>query len=301
MTLPFAVARTLGLACVLLLSHCTLFAQGPEPLGNREPVLQSPDRPKSALDRAEEGVAEPEENELETDRDSFTPSPRTVGNRRLMAEAAYSFIDNRGVAETHSFPELLLRYGLSRRIELRVGFNYEVGGARNSISVAGAEDVAVDRGLERAYTVSYGVKLLLTDHDRWLPVSSLIVMGRTSLSEIEQETNVAATYVFGWELPGKWLLDAAIHFNTATEEDDRFVAWSPSVVLKAPIGERWKAHVEYFSSFSSGRSANFAKHFLSPGVHCLLTPNLELGVRVGWGLNDQSSRFFANAGVGWRF
>ncbi len=38
-----------------------------------------------------------------------------------------------------------------------------------------------------------------------------------------------------------------------------------------------------------------------PGVHYLITPNLEVGVRVGWGLNDQSARFFANAGVGVRF
>jgi hypothetical protein len=32
-----------------------------------------------------------------------------------------------------------------------------------------------------------------------------------------------------------------------------------------------------------------------------ITPDLEVGVRVGWGLNDQSARFFVNAGVGLRF
>jgi hypothetical protein len=36
-------------------------------------------------------------------------------------------------------------------------------------------------------------------------------------------------------------------------------------------------------------------------VHYLVTPDLEVGVRVGWGLNDQSARFFSNAGFGWRF
>jgi hypothetical protein len=29
-----------------------------------------------------------------------------------------------------------------------------------------------------------------------------------------------------------------------------------------------------------------------------VTENLELGVRVGWGLNENSPRFFSNAGVG---
>lgn len=38
-----------------------------------------------------------------------------------------------------------------------------------------------------------------------------------------------------------------------------------------------------------------------PGVHYLVNHNLEVSVRVGWGLNDQSSLFFSKVGVGWRF
>jgi hypothetical protein len=33
----------------------------------------------------------------------------------------------------------------------------------------------------------------------------------------------------------------------------------------------------------------------------LLTPNRELGVRIGWGVTDDSPHFFANTGIGWRF
>jgi hypothetical protein len=32
-----------------------------------------------------------------------------------------------------------------------------------------------------------------------------------------------------------------------------------------------------------------------------VTPDLEVGIRVGWGMNDQSARFFANGGFGLRF
>jgi hypothetical protein len=32
-----------------------------------------------------------------------------------------------------------------------------------------------------------------------------------------------------------------------------------------------------------------------------VTENLEVGVRVGWGLNDQTPRFFSNVGFGWRY
>ena len=69
----------------------------------------------------------------------------------------------------------------------------------------------------------------------------------------------------------------------------------------AALGERWNVHAEYFGLFSHAREADFVRHFVSPGVHVLLTPDLEVGVRLGWGLNDQSARFFSNVGVGWRF
>jgi hypothetical protein len=75
----------------------------------------------------------------------------------------------------------------------------------------------------------------------------------------------------------------------------------PSVVLRVPLGEQFNVHAEYFGNFSTGKAEAFTRHYFSPGIHYLITPNLEVGVRVGWGLNDQSPRFFANAGFGWRF
>ena len=76
---------------------------------------------------------------------------------------------------------------------------------------------------------------------------------------------------------------------------------SASVVLKVPVMERLAVHVEYFGLFSDGKERDFVRQFFSPGAHYLVNDNLEVGFRVGWGLNDQSARFFVNAGVGLRF
>ena len=56
---------------------------------------------------------EAEPDHIETDRDSFTPATVTAGAGRLIVESGYSFIDNRSVPETHSFPELIARYGVN--------------------------------------------------------------------------------------------------------------------------------------------------------------------------------------------
>jgi hypothetical protein len=253
-----------------------------------------------------EAVRPPEADEIETDRDSFTPATGTAGRQRLIAEAAYSFVDNRRLKETHSVPELLLRYGLTDRVELRLGWNYEVGG--EGAEVTGAEsgegEAARLGRLVRETTLSYGLKLGLTEQSGWVPRSAIILQGFTPTggsAGTSTATQLVATYAAGWELPNRWRFDAAVRYGTGSEKGDRFGTWAPSAVLRVPVGERWAVHGEYFGLFTTGRATNSTQHFFSPGVHCLVTPNLEVGVRLGWGLNDQSPRFFSNVGLGWRF
>jgi hypothetical protein len=155
--------------------------------------------------------------------------------------------------------------------------------------------------LKRESRLSYGAKFQLTKWENWLPDSVVILQAFTPTSGAETATQFVGTYAFGWKLPRRWKLDTAIRYATGTEQDDHFNEWAPSVVLKVPVGERVSVHAEYFGLFSTNKAEAFTRHFFSPGVHYLVTPNLEVGVRVGWGLNDQSARFFSNAGLGWRF
>jgi len=275
------------------------FAQAPTPQLTAVPVI-SPIPPAGLEAASTEGA---ERSEIETDRDSFTPATTLAGRRRLILESAYSFIDNRGVKETHSFPELLLRYGIADRLELRLGWNYEVGGAANDISRIDGGSGGPDEGsaLERDSKLSYGLKLRLTDPRCWIPGSAFILQASTPTSGASTDTHYVASYVCGWAPREGWKLDAALRYGTGSESEDRFNIWAPSVVLKAPIGERIKVHAEYFGVLDSGKAENLTKHFFSPGVHYLLNENFEIGVRLGWGLNDASARFFSNFGVGLRF
>src|SRR5262245_57439697 len=89
------------------------------------------------LPELEPAEDEEEEDEIETDRDSFTPATTAVGYRRMVVESAWSFIDNRRVPDTNSLPELVTRYGINSWLELRLGWNWEAGGDGNSISSGG--------------------------------------------------------------------------------------------------------------------------------------------------------------------
>ncbi|MFO0915583.1 MAG: transporter [Pirellulales bacterium] len=239
--------------------------------------------------------------EIETDRDSFTPATSVAGRSRVIYEAAYSFIDNRRVDDTHSYPEFIARMGLTDTIELRVGWNYEVGGAGSPVSGNVPDDFEAEPELERASRILYGGKIWLTSQSGWRPQSSIIVQGFTPTSGKSSSTDFSVTPVVGWQLARGWTWDSGLRYATSSLEDDHFNTWSPSTVLKVPLGERWKAHVEYFGTFSDGRAKETVVQFVSPGVHYLINANTEVGVRAGWGLNDQTPNFFTNVGIGYRY
>lgn len=47
-------------------------------------------------------------------------------------------------------------------------------------------------------------------------------------------------------------------------------------------------HVEYFSQCSINCREEYHQHYAGPGVHYLITPDLKIGVRVFWSLNDDA-------------
>jgi hypothetical protein len=252
--------------------------------------------------RAQEASRSQEDAEpIETDRDSFTPATTTAGAGRLILESGYSFIDNKGVPETHSFPEALARYGMNDWLELRLGSNYEVGGESNSISGGGSGgDDFESAEIESEANISYGLKAALTEHDGWMPRTAVIVQGFTPTSGAETATHGVATCIWGWELAEGWIWDSSIRYGDSSAEEDNFNRWAPSTVLKVEVAEGWNAHVEYFGIYTDGRGEELSQSYVSPGLHRLITPNLEVGVRVGWGMSDDAANFFSNVGVGLR-
>lgn len=239
-------------------------------------------------------AAEEEHDHIETDRDSFTRSPRIVPLGRTVAEGSYTFLDQDADYDGHLFPDLLLRYGTSEWLELRLGWTYEVGKFHQLLH----EDAGrVDEGV-----VNYGAKLALTSASDWVPDSALIGTGYTPTSGESNDTDLSLEYAAGWRLPHGGEFDVGLRWFAQTEEEDHFTEWAPSVVLKSPLlHERWDVHAEYFTLLSVDRAEDYRQHYAGPGTHYLITRNLEIGVRVFWGMGEDSAAFICNSGLGIRF
>lgn len=240
-------------------------------------------------------------DELDTDRDAFTPATNTVVPGHLLLESSYAWIDNRGTPPTNSFPELLVRIGATERLEWRLGFNYEEGSGGSVVSAVEGGEGLFGEELATESNILYGVKLQATDQAGWVPRSSVLVEGFTPVSGAVWGTEPVVTYVFGWELPHEWRFDSAIRYAYADSEEGRFDKWMPSAVLRIPVTERWEVHGEWFGSWTGGLADDKVRPFVGPGTHFLLTPNLEIGCRMGWGLTDDAASYFVDSGLGWRY
>lgn len=237
---------------------------------------------------------------LETDRDSFTPAPNIVGHRLTMLEASFSYVDNkRPRKDTFSYPEFLIRHGIFRNLEWRLGWNFEAGGPSNPVS--GFEFGEEDFVDERASRLLYGLKWQLTGQADWLPEVSLLIESLAPTSGPNQFTTFNVGPVFGWQFANGSRWDSAIRYSTSSFEHEHFDQWAPSSVIRFPVGDHWTGHVEYFGIMSAGKEREFTTHYFGFGPHFLPTQNFEIGGRVGFGINEQSAPFFANIGVGWRF
>ena len=236
--------------------------------------------------------------ELETDRDSFTFAPTTAGRDLSILESSYSFIDNRTGPEAHSVPETLLRRGVGDRLELRLGFNYEAGGPG---TVSGSEVGGQDIETEDESRVLYGVKVETSEQDGWLPRSAAVVQGYTPTYGPSTVSTVVVGESLGWRFANGWEWTSAMRYGTGFDKGDAFNQWAPSTVVKAPVGERWNVHVEYFGILSTGKEEPVDAQFASFGGHVLVAEDFELGLRVGWGLTDSSPNFFTNLGIGVRY
>src|ERR1700761_9638214 len=130
-----------GVATFLVLVGLTAQVHGQDRATPAGPAAaEGRSEPPAASENDNESENEPAETRdfIETDRNSFTFARVTPGADRLIVESSYSYINLSGEKIKNSFPELLLRYGIGDRFELRLGWNYETGRER----MPGGGDIA---------------------------------------------------------------------------------------------------------------------------------------------------------------
>lgn len=231
----------------------------------------------------------PDSKPMSTDRPDFTESPFTVGAGRIQFEAGWTMSRGGGMSE-HAFGEGLLRYGLSERLELRIG--------APSLGFVHPDDEGRSTGLTDA---SLGLKIELTGQDGAVPNLGLIVDSTFPTGSAgfgSEAAGPGAKLAWSYELNDRFTLSGNFGAGLGRDENGGHVEGTASVSLAMSISERWGAYVEAFTIVPSGREAT---HYANVGATYLLAPDTQLDARIGTGLNGAADDVFVGVGISRRW
>jgi hypothetical protein len=237
------------------------------------------------------------EDSITTDRPSFTPSTRTVGNGHVQLETGYTFTTLRDAGitiNTHSYPEAELRIGMfADWLELRLTQNF-FSAVSGGNSTTGATDLLI------------GTKLWLTEKDKFLPESSLIIqtaVPSSSSAFTSRKMLPGLLLLYSWDLiPDRVSLSGSSQANAAVDPTSHsYLQLAQSLVLGYTFNPKLGAYAEWYALFPYGAVTGVVPQYnFDSGFTYKLTYNLQFDIRAGLGLTHTTD-FFTGAGVSYRY
>jgi len=304
----FVAARPEGFSmtrchAALILALMLLPVANPASLSAEEPFLRFLDDIGLAERHGPE--RDPYEERIETERHDFTQSTVTVGKGVFQIEGGYTFFykdEDAEIETSHSLPEMMLRYGLTEDIEVRLKTDYIWRFVDEADNVDGAEDMQL------------ALKLGMTEQNCLIPESALelgITVPTGGSAWSTERVRFGMDFIYGWELTETLKLygstgmfeNAFGDFGFLPEEPagDDFAVTTQSAAIGLEVTERSTMYIEYYGIFSSGLDDNITVGIFNIGVDFYATDNLVFDIRSGTGLTDDSDDFFIGVGGGYRF
>jgi hypothetical protein len=227
-----------------------------------------------------------EEPELLTDRPDFTETSVVVPLRSLQVESGFTYSDDPDGTHTWSGPELLLRYGIGPRTELRLGLPDYIrvrGGTR--VGAFGDTYLGFKQQLARP-----GARMA------WalIPAVTLPTGGSRVTSD-----RVDPEIVLTWarDLSETWSVGGIVGYARPTEDGERNPVVFPTVSFGRSLSDRWGTFFEWAAEFPE-RGGDV--HLFHHGYTYALRSNVQLDVHLGFGLSDAAPDFFIGAGFAFR-
>ncbi len=228
---------------------------------------------------------------LVTDRPDFTESALSVPAGRLQIEGGYT-LSRQGSETSHSIGDLLLRFGILRGFEARLGLNSFAIIERPGSDADGLEDISV------------GTKLDAVELFGWPRTTRLALIAATTVPSGSSETGSTewqpeATLAFSFDISERLGLGSNAGLRFPVDEGGRFVQGAISVALAIGLSDTWGTYVEAYTLLPEGARPD--ELFLSAGVTFLTSDDFQLDARVGSAVAGSNwPNLFAGLGASWR-
>ncbi|MBM4092917.1 MAG: transporter [Planctomycetes bacterium] len=239
---------------------------------------------------------------LVTDRPDFTESSVTVGRGVTQLEMGYTFVHDRepgASLDGHAFPDLLVRQGLlAEWLELRVGWTWLVENETFG-------NVRETRG--RSSDLLVGFKLALTPQEGILPEMAMVPQMFIPVADDPVlgggELLPGLNWIYAWDLSDRMYAAGSSQLLRALDDATGrpYALYVQSWACGYSVTERLGSYVEWFVFVPDGADEARTQHYLNGGLTYLISDNIQLDLRAGFGLSDAADDFFAGPGLSIRF
>ena len=227
-----------------------------------------------------------ERSPIETDRPDFTEASSLVSARHVQLETGWTSSQARGnnMPSQYSWPEVLLRIGVSSRLEARLGQSF----------------ASVDPGTGERFTAHddlyAGVKLALAEQRGARPQVAMLLQATIPTGDdrlTNDEWLPGGALLAGWGTGGAFSYAAGLQFNRLPVEG---IELAPSVAVGVQLTSTLKAHGEWFAFAPVGAGESTTAHYANGGLALRVSNDAQLDARVGAGLNNAADRVFFGLG-----
>jgi Putative MetA-pathway of phenol degradation len=257
-----------------------------------------------------------EEKRLDTDRPHFPEASTAVGVGRIILESGYTYYGPRSTEyqQLQTYPEALLRIGLfADWFEFRIGQSLASERVRVPDPPAAGPTPPTPTTITQSTTgfedLYLGVKLALTEQEKWLPESALI-LSLTVPSGSQAFTNNAVlpgiNYDFSWEvIKDRLSIEGVVEAAGVTDElNHHYTSIATGLTAVTDLTHNLQNFTEWFGIYPYGAldpGLAGPQHYLVTGFVYFIGKDMEIDIRAGVGLTDHSSDYLAGAGFSVRY
>ena len=218
---------------------------------------------------------------------------------RVLIEGGYAYVtDSAGPyrASEHVVPDLLLRVGVTERLEVRVGWP--------GVSIIDERGPLGDSSDTRALDPNVGLMWDLFAQDGWVPQAAVLASlpitlagERFSMNSIQPLSGL----LYQWRLTDALTLGGESSVAFFRDQGDHYLQWQQAADLDYLLTERVGVFAQWQMLADDGSAQDLTRQMLSGGLSWLCTDRLQITWRIGAGLNDAAPDLLTDIRFGYLF
>lgn len=221
-----------------------------------------------------------------TERFDLADRITSVTRGRAQLEGGYVFVHDRigdTTVDQHILPDMLLRIGLTERLELRIGWP---GYVSTCYGDALGSDTTSD-----TLNPNVGFMLDLFPQEGWRPQTALLAAIPITLDGnplTMDGMQPLAEVLYCWYPRERWTVGGSTGFGLIEQAGDHYLQLEQAVNVDYLLAPRLGTFLEWSVLVDHGSADDGTQHLLSFGTSFLWTDSFQVSWRAGLGLNQRA-------------